>query len=127
MKTFFILTLLLIPNALFAAGLFPDSLVPCNGPDCTICSFVQLGQNILNFSIGISIFIGGIIFAWAGLKMVMSAGNMNEVAAAKKMFTNVVVGLLIVLASWLIINTLMNFFTDQDKIGPWNEVQCTTR
>lgn len=99
-------------------------LVPCNGPDCTPCHVAQLAQGVLNFLIQVGVILAGIMIAWAGLQMAMAAGDTGKVSAARGVFTNVVIGLIITLAAWLIIDTVMKVFVN-GAIGPWNEIQCT--
>ena len=102
------------------------AIVPCNGPDCTPCDVAKLAQNILTFLVEISVILATIGIAWSGLRyMVMSGGDEGAVRQAKEMFTNVVVGLVIVLAAWLIVDTVIKLFVNQSVIGPWNQIQCT--
>ena len=105
-----------------------DPLVPCNGPDCQACSFVKLGQNILDFLVMISVFIAGLVFAWGGLMMATSGGDTGKVTKAKEMFTNAIIGLFILLAAWLVIDTVMKVLYKQPTtpvgFGPWNNVKC---
>lgn len=111
----------IVPLLIFAA----DPIVPCDGVNvpCDACQLVALGQNILNFFILITISIVTVVFAWAGLTMVMSAGDTGKVSRAKEMFTNALIGLILVLAAWLIVDTLMKVFLG-GSIGPWNELLC---
>ena len=108
-----------VPLFVFAQG-----LVPCSGPDCQACDLVKLGNNVISFLISIAAIIGAIMFAVAGFKMVISAGNESEVSAAKELMTNVVIGFVILLAAWLIVDTVMKTFVG-DKLGrPWQTIQC---
>lgn len=119
---------LLVPA--FALAVEAGELVPCKGPDCQACHLMELGRRLLNWLITISIVIIGVIAAWAGFKMVTSAGNPGGVSQAKGMFTNALIGLLILLSSWLIIDTVMKQLTYQSgtvngvEFGPWNELKC---
>lgn len=98
--------------------------MPCDGPDCQACHLVQLGDNILDFLVTISVGIGAIMFAVAGFRMVFSAGDVSQVTAARSMMTNVVIGFVILLAAWLIVDTIMKTFVG-NKLGyPWHSVQC---
>jgi len=119
--------LLSLPSVAFAAG-----LVPCGGPgepECQACYLIQLGNNIIDLLVGIAAVIGAIMFAVAGLKMATSGGNESAVSAAKQSMTNVVIGFVILLAAWLIVDTVMKTFVDQSKFekagfGVWNQIQC---
>ncbi len=109
------------------------SIVPCSGAlpgtdangrqveECGICHIGLLAQNILNTGIYIAVFIGAILFAWAGWKYVTARGNPGEMHSARGIFINVIVGLLIILGGWLVVDTLMVNLLDGDKgFGrPW--------
>ncbi|NCN52205.1 hypothetical protein GW943_00105 [Candidatus Parcubacteria bacterium] len=105
---------------------FIKKLVPCEGPECQACDVVKLADNIIGFLIQIGILIGVVIFAIAGFTMATSAGNASQVSKAKGMFTNVIVGFIILLAAWLIVDTVMKTFAKGNQsFGTWNEIQCT--
>jgi hypothetical protein len=140
MRRIFLILLLgaffVVPAFAFAAEQKP--LVPCDGAWCQACHVVELGQNIINFLVIIASSIAVAIFAWAGFLMLTAAGNESQITKARGMFTNVLFGLVITLAGWLIIDTVMKwafqgnasgqgselykeFF---DKLGPWNQIKC---
>lgn len=106
-----------------------NGLVPCNGPECNACHLVALSQNVLEFLIAVSVILAAIVFAWAGLRMVTAGGNEAQISAAKGMFSNVVIGLILVLAAWLIIDTIMKLFVEDGRteLGPWNQIHCITQ
>ncbi len=125
-KRFFLtLTLFLLTTSVtYAAG-----LVPCGGFSdsamCTACDFVVMAQNIMKWFVAISASIVALVFALGGMKMVMSAGNTGAVSEAKEMMTNSVIGFLILLGAWLIVNTvLMTVMSDGKGIEVWGEIQC---
>lgn len=104
----FSLTLLLLPLGALAQE---RGLVPCNGPDCNWASLLQLGKNILNFIITIAIIAAGIMFAYAGFKYFTAGGNSSKVGEAHKIFFHVVVGLVVILTAWLVVNTILETLT----------------
>jgi hypothetical protein len=112
----------LMPFAASAAG-----LVPCNGPDCEACDLVKLGQNVINFLIEISAAVGALMFAIGGFMMVTSGGDSGKVKTATGIMTNVVIGFIILLAAWLIVDTVMKTFVGERLGRPWNEIQCVNR
>lgn len=107
-----------LPVAAFAAGL-PEQIVPCNGTDCTVCHLATLAQNIINTAIFITVFLSAVLFAWAGWEMLTSQGNSEKYGHAKGIFGNVVIGLVIILAAWLVIDTLMYGITGSHL---WNKI-----
>jgi len=65
-----------------------------------------MAQRIINFLLYMSVAIAAAAFAMAGFKYVTARGNVGQIESAHKIFTNVLVGLLIALAAWLVINTV---------------------
>jgi hypothetical protein len=122
-------TILLSPAIVFAQTALTNSVVPknCQGADaatkCGVCDLAQLAQNILNTAIFVLIVLSAVMFAWAGWKMLSSGGNSSEYAAGKRIFGNVIIGLLIVLGAWVVIDTLMKTLVRQNSsFGPWNKI-----
>ena len=114
--TFFFLS----PAFALAAAL-PQQIVSCNGVDCSVCDIATTAQNALNTGIFIMIFLSAVLFAWAGWEALTSAGNAEQYAHAKRIFGNVVLGLVIILAGWIVIDTLMKTMT-KGSFGPWNKI-----
>ncbi len=120
--TLCVVVLLSLPTLTFAAG-----LIPCSGTDCQACHLVQLGDNLLRWFIGIIAFVIFFVFVIGGLKMVMSTGNEGGVSEAKGMMTNAVIGFVILLSAWLVVDTVLKMFMDGSKLGPWNAIPCVTQ
>ncbi|MDP3645992.1 MAG: hypothetical protein Q8R25_02800 [bacterium] len=108
----------IMPSVTFGAGI-PEKIVPCNGTDCTVCNLATLAQNILNTGIFIAVFLSAVLFAWAGVKMLANQTNPGGKDEAKKIFFNVMVGLLIILGAWLLVDTVMYTFTGSHI---WNQL-----
>lgn len=83
------------------------SLIPCTNK-CTFADVFKLINGLLSFFIKtllIPIFI--IILMYAGFKYITAQGNPGKTANLKKMFGNMVLGLVLVLCSWLIVYTIL--------------------
>ncbi len=111
--------LLFLPVVAFAQ--LPDKIVPCNGVDCSVCDIATLAQNVLNTGIYIAIFLSAVLFAWAGWQALTAGGSGEKISQAKSIFGNVLIGLIIILAGWLVVDTLMKTMTN-GSFGPWNKV-----
>ena len=120
---------IMLPSLAFAA--WTDPIVNCSGAldsktqtACTVCDIAKTAQNVLNTAIYVAVFLSAVLFAWAGIIYVTNIANHGEISKAKNIFANVIIGLVIVLASWLVIDTLMKTLVDSDvsKFGPWNKV-----
>lgn len=133
-KTVFLMlfsTLLFIPS--FAGAV--DGIVPCegtyiSGSECGTCEFIALMNNTISFVIKIMLMVTFLLFAYVGFLMVTSKGNISAYNRAKGLFSNVVTGLIIMLAAWLLIDTVMKVLlpggAGETEFGPWNEVVCSS-
>jgi hypothetical protein len=108
----------------FAAGLVPD----CEGASCGSCHLVQLGNNVLKWLIGVLFVVFAILIAVGGFEMVTSGGNPAAKTSAKSKITNALIGILILLAGWLLVDTLIRGLLSDGsgKIDGrfWYEVEC---
>ena len=70
------------------------------------------------------IVLSAVMFAWAGFEALTAAGSTEKYMKAKRIFSNVVIGLVIILCSWLIIDTLMRTLVGNGSgYGkPWNKI-----
>src|SRR3989338_10063032 len=109
-KKILIITLVLsylIPLQTQAAG-----LVPCGGEGeepCQLCHIFIMANNVL-----------GQLFTWVvptiavlmlvigGVMLLFAGARPNMLAQAKGVITSVVIGLLIIFAAWVIVNTILN-------------------
>ena len=105
-------------------------LIKCGGrdqPQCQSCDVIGVVNDGIQLLIIILLVLAGLLFIYAGYLMVVSAGNESNVTRAKGIFTNVLVGILIVLGSWLAIDTFMKALIPGGNVsgcGPWNTIQC---
>lgn len=115
---------LLSPVMVLGQGL-PSQIVPeaCEGVGgCkSICDIALLAQNLLNTGIFVAVFLSALLFAYAGWQAVTAGGKAEQMQAAKSVFINVTIGLIIILAGWIVIDTLMKTLTNAN-FGPWNKI-----
>ena len=120
---YFIVSLLLLSPALtFAAG-----MVPCGGAGeatCQSCHVLQLIQIVVNWLVAILTIITSLIIAFAGLRLVTSFGNASAMQQAKSLISNGIIGFMIVLAGWLLIDLVLKSLVNDQVYGVWNELQC---
>ena len=125
------------PDLVSAQG--PATLVPCgtdeNPDECTVCHLVALGQNIMNFFVFASVVVATLLFVNAGVLYVFSPGNPGNISRGHKIFTNTLVGILIILSSWILIDFVMRQLVKPELLqsgapgqanrwGPWNNILC---
>ncbi len=93
-----------------------NGLIPCKDT-CDFSDILQLVNNLIEFLIK-TLFIPIIIilFMYAGYKYITAGGNPSKVANLKKMIMHIVVGMLLVLCSWLIVKTVISILAS-DEVG----------
>lgn len=102
-------------------------IVTCgaSAPGCNFCNLVQLSQNIINFLVGFSVIVAVLLFVYAGFLYLTAGASEENVKTAHKVFRSVFIGFIIVLAAWLIIDTIMKAFVKTGALfGPWNTLGC---
>lgn len=117
----------LLPELVLAVE--PGGFVPCEGQDCSFCDLVSMLQVIITWIIGIIFVIFAVLLVVAGFQLVTSGGNQSAQKNAKDKLINALIGIIIVLAAWLIVDTLMRAILPGDAgeiagWGPWASVEC---
>ena len=119
-----VLGLSLVP---FAAGAQEAGLVNCgldaSSYDCNFCTLMEMVNSIIRWLIAFLSIIAVGVMVYAGFKMVTSGGNTSAWEEGKSLFTNVVIGIIIVLASWLIVDTVLETLTGSG-INEWFPSDC---
>lgn len=113
------LTLLIVAVPALAQAL--PELIPCTD-DCTFQHLLQLVKNIINFIVAIAVPLASVVIMYAGIKLVLSRTNETERSEAKKVLWTAVWGLVIVLAAWLIVNTILVALLREDFDNPLTRV-----
>lgn len=126
MLVLFLVVFIVTPSVVLAANALPGAIVPasCNdvGGCKSVCDLATVAQNVLNTGIYIAVFLSAVLFAWAGFLYLTSVAG-SEISRAKSVFTDVAIGLVIILAGWLVVDTLMKTLVDQSGgFGPWNKI-----
>lgn len=106
--------------------------VPCSGDGCSSCHLVSMGNTIITWLIGMMFLVFAVLMVVAGFGLVTSAGNQSALDAAKSKFQNALIGIIIVLAAWIIVDTVLRGILkggtgEIEGYGPWSEVKCTTQ
>jgi hypothetical protein len=121
-------TLLFLPYDVVQA-VDPGGFVPCEGADCNACHFIQMFNEIIFWIIAILFLVFAVILVIAGFKLVTSGGNQTARDDAKGKLVNALIGIIIVLAAWLIIDNLVRaVLPGKEGViegwGVWNKVSC---
>lgn len=110
----------------------PDTLVREDVP-CTLCHLFVLLKRLTDFALKNILFPAAVLMLVIGGAMFLSAGGSPEkIVTAKNLLFTTIMGIIIVLASWLIVNTFLYFLTKETTPGgvtailgnPWNQINC---
>ena len=135
MKKYFIvltlsLGLVLAPSSAYASNLLllngSDSIVPtaCHACPCGVAGAFQFVQNIMNVMISIGVIFMIFFIVWAGFLFITSVANPESRSKARSMLINAFIGMIIVLAGWLIVDYIMKALNggNDTTFGPWNKI-----
>src|SRR3990172_3082938 len=129
-----LLGLLVVPSASYAA---PWRLVPecadkaIKAGGCDVCDAIGVGINITKIMLGTLGSAALLIFVYGGFLMLASRGHSDQVQKGKDALINAVKGVIIVLASWIVINYGLAIILDKSindvKIfdSSWSKIACT--
>lgn len=92
----------ILPKNLYAA-----ILVKCTGTDCNYDAFKMLFTEFFSLAIKFGIAIIAVAFTYAGFLYLTSAGNSGKISKANTVLKNSVIGILVVLLAYLLVDTLL--------------------
>ena len=111
----------------YNAQAFSKPIVPknCLGNDipntCHLSDFIVLISNIIFFLIeNILLPVAVISFAWAGWLYLTAGGNPSQIEEAHKIFKYIIIGLLLALGAWLIVNAILDALLDPKATSDFN-------
>jgi hypothetical protein len=117
----------IMPMVALAQGGGLKTIVPpnCQGAgaaeNCGACDIAILAQNVINDGIFFAIVVSAVFIAWAGWQYMTAEGQPYKIKAAKKMFRNIVIGLLLIVGAWLLVDVLLNTLTGSSGLQ-WNRI-----
>lgn len=96
----------------FALGLCP---VDSNGANfSSLCNSSWNVDSVISTGINVLLFVAFVaalgFLIYGGIRWIMSGGDKEGTAKAKGTVTSALIGLVIVLASWILLNVITNFF-----------------
>ena len=75
--------------------------------DCDICDFIALGINFVRLLLGIAGGLALLFFIIGGMIFLTSRGNPEKIEKGKRMLTGTLIGLIIMLMAWTVINVAL--------------------
>ena len=124
-----------VNNDTLVSGLVPAC--PAGDPSCAestpygpdnygACEVASLANNIFSFIIGLGATIATLVFVYAGFLLVTSQGNVGQIGRAKTLFTNVAIGIVLLLSAGLIVNTIMSVLLGSSSpLLNWDQIPCS--
>jgi len=125
-----------LPLFVWAQGILSGPIVPCgtelNPSPCTFCDIFVIIQKLIEFITAGIIVLAVIFVAVGGINILTSAGSPDKVDLGKRMIKYTVIGIVIALLSWVIINEILIAVSGSvagERVGkifdwPWNQIQC---
>lgn len=102
-------------------------LVTCGVGDakpCTICDIWVLSDRVVNFAFFLATPILIIVLIVGGFIYLTSGGNPKKTEQAKSLLTSAIVGIIIALAAWLIVSTILKNLAKEGNefMLPWDKM-----
>jgi hypothetical protein len=125
---FLFLTATSAQATLVPCGTIDDPKTPINeSQPCQLCHlFVLLDTLIKYFLTYIVPTVATGLVAWAGFKMVTAKDNRKSYEDAKNIITAVVIGIVIISASWVLLDTFLTAIgiAEWTGLGNWWQIKC---
>ena len=114
-----------IGNFDFLKGIVPCGTSYTGNVSCTVCHFYKLLQNIINFLLLTSASLVTLMAIYIAFIFLFSGGSPQKITDAKSKSWLLVWGLVWVLGSWLVLNTIIAVFANPGVFpAPWNQISC---
>jgi hypothetical protein len=102
-----------------------NTVVSCTGSDCSLCSLLETVSRGYNFFLAVSCAVAVLVLIVAGVNYLLNGGDWGRIQKSKYFFKSVLIGFAVVLAGWLVVQTVIKTIGYQNA-GGWWEFQCGT-
>lgn len=94
---------------------------------CSRCDLFRLIRNVMDFIVeGLVPPVAVLFYTWAGFLILMAGAKPDWVSRGSKMFWTTTIGILIIMGSWLITNTIIKSIVKSDaQSTSWWTFECT--
>ena len=98
----------------------------CECAPCTLCHLFVLFKRIVDFlTLNIIFPLAVLMIVVGGAMFLTAGGDPGRIGGAKKILTATVIGLAIILAAWLIVDTVITFLTPAGSpFQNWSTIDC---
>ncbi len=113
--SFFFMASWSLPRLISGAGWKPEVGIPgFQGKEVDFYGYVDAIYKFASMAVGI---VGVLMFLVGGFQYMISAGNRGMAGEARKTMINAIVGILLVLFAWVLLNTI-----NKDLVEPSNKI-----
>ncbi|MFH1187258.1 MAG: pilin [bacterium] len=84
--------------------------------NCSLCDFLTLATNISRWILSVMGGLAMVYFIWFGIGFIMSFGNAEKVAENKKGVIGAVIGILIIMVAWTLVNFIFVSFVQNPDV-----------
>lgn len=96
---------------------------------CGLCDGLIVAKNIIDILFVLSILVSVGFIVYGSIRLMLTAGSESNIKESKGIILDALLGLVIALCSWLIINTLLHFLSVSSGGAnlswlPWNDINC---
>jgi len=78
--------------------------------DCTVCDLLKVLFNVAKLVFMSMAGVAMVLLIWAGIGLIMNWGSAESVSKSKKLITNTLLGIVIIMLAWTLVNSLIFFF-----------------
>lgn len=103
-------------NEILDGPLIPDACRNYQAKDCGVAEFFQVLVNVFKLMLGLLGSLSLLFFIYGGFVWLLSRGNANMIQKGKDIIVGSVIGMSIVLGSWVIINFIIAVFVSQETL-----------
>lgn len=115
---------------------FWGPILSCTGDgvgmgQCTnLCDLLSTGQRAVYFGLTIALVILAPAFLiWGGILLIISSGATERIEKGRSLIRSTIIGLLLLMSSWLIVNTFFyfaaKFMTVDAQQITWSSISCS--
>ncbi len=101
-------------QVVYAQGIVTNCVDPFT--DCGWNELIDVIKNIIDYVVLLAAPLAAIAFLWAGFLYLTAAGNEGQIRKAHGIFTKVLIGFILVLSAWLIVDTILNTFAPSTSL-----------
>ena len=103
-----------------------DAGKTCNvaASGCSLCDGLKVAINVVNIITTLAVVVTVAMVIYGAIRLMLSGGSEQAVKDARGIITSAIIGFIIVLCGWIIVNTFIHIISPSGVDFPWNNVRC---